>query len=80
MKQYSESFQYHILPPYLQLTPEDDEIANSDPIEFISREEELCVSYTFLKKEAKEAWVAFTNIGAKKKNKGKSEQIGVLFN
>jgi hypothetical protein len=64
----------------MQLKPEDEEIANNDPLEFINQEDDYSVNYTYLKKVAMEAWVAFTNIGAKRKKKGKSEQIGALFN
>lgn len=50
MKQYYESFQYKILPTYIQLEPEDEEIANNDPLEFINREGDLSFSYTYLKR------------------------------
>ena len=35
MKSYAQHFQYEILPRYLMLTPEDEELANSDVVEFI---------------------------------------------
>jgi len=38
------------------------------------------MNFTYLKKIATEAWISFTNIGAKRKKKGKAEQIGPLFN
>lgn len=72
MKQFSQNFQYEILPQYLQLKPEDEELANNDPIEFMNREDDHSFNYSYLKKVAMQAWVAFTNIGAKKKKKGKS--------
>lgn len=52
MKQFSQNFQYEILPQYLQLKPEDEELANNDPIEFMNREDDYSFNYSYLKKVA----------------------------
>ena len=37
MKQYAQYFQYQVLLQYIQLTPQDEELANNDPMEFINQ-------------------------------------------
>ena len=65
IKEFANQFQYHILPEFMKLKPEDESLANNDPIEQIKNEEEPLMSFTNLKKGATELWTSFAQIGSK---------------
>lgn len=65
MKEFADAFQYDILLRYLRLQPEDEELANREPVEFLSREDEPSINFTNLKRVATDVWVGFTEIGSK---------------
>ena len=39
VKQYAEGFQYDILLSYMKLQPEDEELAQKDPVDYLFKEE-----------------------------------------
>lgn len=45
----------------------------------MNREEDGSFNYSNLKKVAVEAWVAFSNIGSKRKGPDRAEEVGVFF-
>lgn len=59
MTSYAELFQYDILLRYMKLQPEDEELANSDPLDFLSKEDEPSINFTNLKRVATDVWIAF---------------------
>lgn len=79
MRAYAQAFQYKILPQYIKLTPEDEELANNDPLEFFNKEDDPTINYTNLKSAATEVWIAFVELGSKKKTKGKASEVGEFF-
>jgi importin-7 len=79
VRQYSETFQYNVLLNYLRLQPEDEELANRDPVEFLSREDEPSINFTNLKRVATDVWVGFAEIGSKPEKKALLYEPGVNF-
>jgi hypothetical protein len=79
VKQFAETFQYNVLLHYLRLQPEDEELANRDPVEFLSREDEPSINFTNLKRVATDAWVGFAEIGSKPEKKSLIYEPGVNF-
>lgn len=59
VQQFAEPFQYDILLNYIRLQPEDEELANADPLDFISKEDEPSFNVANLKRVATDVWVAF---------------------
>ena len=45
----------------------------------MNKEEDPTLNYTNLKKVAVDAWVTFSNIGSKRRSKGKQEEVGIFF-
>ena len=58
IKEHVPLFQYEILPNYLKLKPEDEHLANTDPIEYLSIEEESSLNFTNLKRAATDLWIS----------------------
>jgi hypothetical protein len=55
-------FQYEILPNNIRLKPEDEQLANSDPIEYLTVEEESILSFTNLKRVSVDLWIALAQM------------------
>lgn len=54
---------YVRLPQYLKLTPEDDELARTDPAEFFRKEEDPYQQFTNIKASATALWISLNQIG-----------------
>ena len=79
VKQYAEGFQYDVLLSYLRLQPEDEELAQRDPVDFLSKEDEPSVTFTNLKRVATDVWIGFAELGCKIEKKGQPYEPGVFF-
>ena len=75
----AEKLQYEILLPHLILKVEDEELANNDPIEFLTKETEPCMNFTNLKRVATEIWTAISELGSKNEKEGKNYHPGQFF-
>lgn len=79
VKQYAEVFQYDILHKFMRLQPEDEELANREPVEFLTREDEPSINFTNLKRVATDVWVGFAELGSKPEKKGQAYEPGIYF-
>ena len=63
----------------MRLQPEDEELANREPVEFLSREDEPSINFTNLKRVATDVWVGFSELGNKPEKKNQSYEPGDYF-
>lgn len=59
VKEYGQAFQYDFLLRFLRLQPEDEELADREPLEFLAREDEPSINFTNLKRVATDVWISF---------------------
>lgn len=79
IKQFAKLFQEEILLKYMTLQPEDEELAQEDPLEFLNKETEPSINYTNLKRVATDVWVAFAELGSEAEKKNSPYQPGTYF-
>ena len=63
----------------MKLRPEDQELANEDPIEFLNKETEPCMNFTNLKRAATDIWIGIADIGSKTDKNGRNYKPGEFF-
>lgn len=64
LESYAADLLYVKLPPFLTLTPKDNELAENDPMELLKREMDPVQGFTNVKRAATDVWIALNEAGS----------------